>query len=113
MRKFRLYFFASLTLAIFLSGCSGSSVRLELPDSHPAHPQATDPLFQPPPNYFEGRLLGEPSQTGDIMKMQQAPAHGHKMESHSGHGKDAESMESHPGYSPDKQSGDTHMEHGK
>lgn len=113
MKKFwQSVFLITLSTAI-LAGCSGGAVQLDLPSSHPAHPQATESLYRPPPNYFEGRLLGGPPQSGDKMKMQKAPAQGHKMESHSGHGGEAQPMDDHSGSPAENQSGHPHMEHGK
>ena len=111
MRKSGLCFFALMTLAALLGGCSGSSVQLELPSSHPAHPQATESLYRPPPNYFEGRLLGGPPQTGDKMKMQHETTPKPEMGGHSGHDTDGQPVDDHSGSAPEKQSGNSHMEH--
>lgn len=112
MRNFGLCIFAWLPLAVLLSGCSGSSVQLELPSSHPAHPQAAQSLYQPPPNYFEGRLLGGQGHSSDKLKMQPPPSD-HMTGGHSGHGSDDMSTGDNSVAAPEDQTGDKHMEHGQ
>ncbi len=41
-----------LTIALFLLGCAGEPVRIELSLDHPANPEAAESAFHPPPNPF-------------------------------------------------------------
>ena len=43
-------------LAGALIGCTGGTVVSDLPPSHPAHPQAPEAAYRPPPNPFQSGL---------------------------------------------------------
>lgn len=55
---------------VLLAGCTDESVRLALPDSHPANPLAQVAPFVPPPDPFAGVSL--PSRPAEI------PGHRHE-----------------------------------
>jgi hypothetical protein len=56
MVRFRCsYVLASFFVA--LAGCTGESVRVVLPDHHPANPSAAESPFVPPPDPFAGITL--------------------------------------------------------
>ena len=42
------------SLLVALAGCTGESVRVVLPDQHPANPSAQEAPFVPPPDPFAG-----------------------------------------------------------
>jgi hypothetical protein len=45
---------SALILAGFLllAGCTGKTVPVEIPKDHPAHPEAVESIYVPPPNPF-------------------------------------------------------------
>ena len=67
----------TLTL-LFIIGCAGEAVRVELPLNHPANPQAPESMFSPPQNPFQTELtvMEEESTSDSTMK--------HKMPQESG-----------------------------
>lgn len=65
---------------IIFAGCTGESVRVVLPDRHPANPSAAEAPFVPPPDPFAGIPLPgappeqrhdhHPSRMDDDMRME-------------------------------------------
>ncbi|CAG1007541.1 hypothetical protein ANAEL_03549 [Anaerolineales bacterium] len=59
MRRFR-HSIIFVVLLVTLSGCTGESVRVVLPERHPANPSAVEAPFVLPPNPFAEEALPSP-----------------------------------------------------
>ncbi len=54
------YSYAFTVFVIFFAGCTGESVRVVLPDRHPANPSAAEAPMVPIPDPFAGVSLPAP-----------------------------------------------------
>lgn len=71
-----------LCTAFFGIGCMGDSVKVDLPQNHPANPEAQETAFIPPPNPFGSHMQMTGHESGDSPSMtqkKQMPSHGHQM----------------------------------
>jgi hypothetical protein len=80
-----------LAPAIFFVGCSGRAVQTDLPLTHPAHPQAVESVYGPPPDVFQNsRLEAEMKRHGGRQEKMPA-AHSEPMDGgHAGHGTESQ-----------------------
>ena len=69
-------------LLLFLMACASEPVNIDLPQNHPANPEAQETAFISPPNPFQSHMQmtghgsgGTPSMT----QKKQGPSHQHQM----------------------------------
>ena len=76
-------------LLIFVTGllfnCTGSKIQIDLPATHPAHPQAQEAHFNPVANPFAGGLSESIDISDSHGEQVEKPVHQDKMGSHHGH----------------------------
>ena len=100
-----------MALAGLVSGCSRNfTPKVDISPSHPAHLQAIESVYRPPPNYFEIPLSGTRTGTGEKKKMH--VPHGHSG-GHVGHGDNMQPVDKAADTSGSDQHGEPHTEHGK
>ena len=65
---------------IFLvMACAGEPVKIDVPQNHPANPEAQETAFIPPPNPFQGHVQMETGGSSSMTQKNQTPSHRHQM----------------------------------
>jgi len=61
--------FLTMVVLFFLIGCTGESVKVDLPANHPANPQSPETAFIPPPNPFQESIPMAGQEAGSSSSM--------------------------------------------
>ena len=70
---------ASGFIVFFVVACAGEPVKIDLPQNHPANPQAQETAFIPPPNPFQGHMQMETGGSHPTTQKKPKPSHQHQM----------------------------------
>lgn len=66
-------------ILFFVMACAGQPVNFDLPQNHPANPNAQETAFIPPPNHFVAQPEIKSDTGSDMTEKKQSPSHQHKM----------------------------------
>ena len=70
--------FSGFTI-FFLIACAGEPVKIDLPENHPANPEARETVFIPPPNPFKGHMQMDTGGSLPMTQKKHVPSHQHQM----------------------------------
>ena len=68
-------------IILIMMACASDPVKIDLPQNHPANPEAQETAFIPPPNPFESHVQmpgHESDGTPPMTQKQQVPSHQHQ-----------------------------------
>jgi uncharacterized membrane protein YagU involved in acid resistance len=95
-------------ISFLLSACASEPVKVDLPEKHPANPQAQATAFIPPPNPFLNNIPmaeHEGHSSSSMTHEKHQPAHQHHMSTHT-------EEDSRPSQASEEQNSEhQHMEH--
>ena len=81
--NFRVWGAITALCMLFLGvGCVGDTLKVDLPQNHPANPRAKETAFIPPSNPFESHMQMTGAESGShppMTQKKQAPSHQHQM----------------------------------
>jgi hypothetical protein len=66
-------------ILFFLMACVSEPVNIDLPQNHPANPQAQETAFIPPPNPFQNHMEIKSDTGSSTTEKKHAPSHQHQM----------------------------------
>ena len=66
-------------IIFFVMACVGEPVKIDLPQNHPANPEAQETAFIPPPNPFQGHVQMENGGSPPGTQKKHLPSHQHQM----------------------------------
>jgi hypothetical protein len=66
-------------IILLVIACAGEPVNIDLPENHPANPEARETAFIPPPNPFQGHMQMETGGSPPMAQKKQVPSHQHQM----------------------------------
>ena len=66
-------------IMFFLMSCVSEPVNIDLPQNHPANPQAHETAFIPPPNPFQNHTKMNSDSDSSKAENKQSPSHQHQM----------------------------------
>ena len=72
----------ALCMVFFGIGCVGDPIKVDLPQNHPANPQAKEAAFIPPPNPFQSHMQMTGHESGGpppMTQKEQVPSHQQQM----------------------------------
>ena len=68
----------SVLIIFLVTACAGKPVNIDLPENHPANPQARETAFIPPPNPFHGPKQMETGRSSPTPQTKKAHSHQHQ-----------------------------------
>ena len=66
-------------ILFLLVSCVSEPVNVDLPQNHPANPQAHETAFIPPPNPFQNHMKMKSDSGSSMTEKKQSPPHQHQM----------------------------------
>jgi hypothetical protein len=66
-------------LLLFLMACASEPVNIDLPQNHPANPEAQETAFMPPSDPFQNHLEMESGAGSSMTEKKHSPSHQHQM----------------------------------